>query len=595
MAFCAPFWGVLLMLLGEAQRREAEAELADLLRWEEIGRSPQLAGFLKYVVKATLDGEEQNIKAYAIAVDVFGRATSFDPQSDPIVRVQARRLRSLLERYYESGLSGNSVHIRLPVGRYVPEFDVVGATETAGPVPIEPAMAIEPMPVASKLPVGSAPRSRAVLTMRLGVGLVALLLISAAIGLEHGWFRPNDTGLPLPLAPILAIGTFGNMTGDAGFNGIAAGLGGAIATDLGRFDLISLTVADATTTPAEAAPLILTGFVSRSGAGLEFDAVLVGPTGASAWATSIEESLSPGGDHVPVVGDAALTIATRLAVYHGPLYAAGRAWLDKHNGLEDQPSLYTCMLRFYRVAESWLGSDEAQAIGCFQKLLKTTAPSPLAVAALSRLQATTLLEQARAGDNLTTLLQPPLDAARQSSALAPNNSFVHQQLAQVLDAALLRAEAKQEFAKALQLNPGNLDARAAYAQTLGLDGDWSAAAEEAAAALRASPSPPPWYYETLMLDDYRQNNYGAAIDAALIYATTSHDLPVALALAAAGESKRRDIIDQFMRGLMTNAGYRSAGILPKLGLRITDPSLLHHIAEGLVLAGVPPSALSQPF
>ena len=113
--------------------------------------------------------------------------------------------------------------------------------------------------------------------------------------------------------------------------------------------------------------------------------------------------------------------------------------------------------------------------------------------------------------------------------------------------------------------------------------------------MTTTPSPPPWYYATPMLDDYRQGNYGAAIDGALIYAKASRDLPVVLAVAAAGESKRQDIIDQFFKPLMSNAGYRSAGILPKLGLRITDPSLLQHIADGLVLAGVPQGALSQPF
>ena len=591
------------MALSEAQRREADAELADLVQWEEIARSPQLARFLKYVVEATLDGQEQSIKAYAVAVDVFGRATSFDPQSDPIVRVQARRLRSLLDRYYESGLSRNSVHIRLPVGRYIPEFDVIGATGTAEAAPAAAPTAIDRAPLAPTAQIASsdrfetAPARRGVLLTRLGLALVALLLFGAAIGLEHGWFHsgaPSDT---LPRAPSVAIGTFGNMTGDPGLEGLANGIGPAIATELGRFDVISVDTIDkaAPPPPPDKAPLILTGFVRRNGTGLEFDAVLVGLVASSAWATTIEEPLLSGGDHAAVVGDAARTIATRLAVYHGPLYEAGRAWLDKQNGLEDQPSVYTCMLRFYRLADRSLDSDEAQAIGCFQKLLQATAPSPLAVAALSWLQATTLLERARAGDNLTTLLQPPLDAARRSSALAPTSSFVHQQLAQVLDAALQRAEAKQEFAVALQLNPANLDARAAYAQTLALEGDWAGASGEATVAVTTTPSPPPWYYATPMLDDYRQGNYGAAIDGALIYAKASRDLPVVLAVAAAGESKRQDIIDQFFKPLMSNAGYRSAGILPKLGLRITDPSLLQHIADGLVLAGVPQGALSQPF
>lgn len=104
---------------------QIRAALEELLGWQEISRSPQLGKLLSYVVEAKLRGDEQAIKAYSIAVDVFGRPQSFDPQADPIVRVQARRLRGLLEQYYGSGQNQSGVRIDLPVGRYVPDFVVV--------------------------------------------------------------------------------------------------------------------------------------------------------------------------------------------------------------------------------------------------------------------------------------------------------------------------------------------------------------------------------------------------------------------------------------------------------------------------------------
>eukprot|EP01036_Dinobryon_divergens_P048910 gene48911-65582_t len=79
--------------------------LDEVLGWQGIARSPQLAELLRYVVEKTLAGEAAGIKAYSIAVDVFGRPLGFDPQVDPIVRVQARRLRTLLEQYYQSDQS----------------------------------------------------------------------------------------------------------------------------------------------------------------------------------------------------------------------------------------------------------------------------------------------------------------------------------------------------------------------------------------------------------------------------------------------------------------------------------------------------------
>jgi hypothetical protein len=111
------------MKTGAPAAAEVETALEELLGWEPVARSPQLAGFLRYVVERTLAGEESGIKAYSVAVDVFGRPQNFDPQSDPIVRVQARRLRSLLDQYYREAGADAAIRIALPVGRYVPVFE----------------------------------------------------------------------------------------------------------------------------------------------------------------------------------------------------------------------------------------------------------------------------------------------------------------------------------------------------------------------------------------------------------------------------------------------------------------------------------------
>src|SRR5690606_39142357 len=80
------------------------------------------AAFLTYIVEAALRGDGASIKAYAIAVDVFGRGEDFDPQADPIVRVQARRLRALLDEFNETEGGTAPVRIVVPVGTYVPQF-----------------------------------------------------------------------------------------------------------------------------------------------------------------------------------------------------------------------------------------------------------------------------------------------------------------------------------------------------------------------------------------------------------------------------------------------------------------------------------------
>ena len=96
------------------QRDAILASLERMLAWPEITRSPQLGRFLDYIVQRTLAGDEHSIKAYSIAVDVFGRPVDFDPQADPIVRVQARRLRGLIEDYYSGPGQDDPVRISLP-------------------------------------------------------------------------------------------------------------------------------------------------------------------------------------------------------------------------------------------------------------------------------------------------------------------------------------------------------------------------------------------------------------------------------------------------------------------------------------------------
>jgi len=84
--------------------------------------SLRLTSFLTFVVEAALSGGSDNIKAYTIAVEAFGRSPSFDPQADPIVRVEAGRLRRALARYYDGAGRNDPLTIDLPRGTYVPVF-----------------------------------------------------------------------------------------------------------------------------------------------------------------------------------------------------------------------------------------------------------------------------------------------------------------------------------------------------------------------------------------------------------------------------------------------------------------------------------------
>ena len=70
----------------------------------------------------TLAGNAGQIKAYTVATDVFGRGPDFDQSIDPVVSIQAGRLRRAIERYYLTGGKSDPTRIDIPKGTYVPTF-----------------------------------------------------------------------------------------------------------------------------------------------------------------------------------------------------------------------------------------------------------------------------------------------------------------------------------------------------------------------------------------------------------------------------------------------------------------------------------------
>lgn len=78
--------------------------------------------FLRFVVEKMLAGESDEIKGYTIATQVFGRGEDFDQSIDPIVSIQANKLRRALEHYYLLDGLEDPLRIDIPIGTYVPKF-----------------------------------------------------------------------------------------------------------------------------------------------------------------------------------------------------------------------------------------------------------------------------------------------------------------------------------------------------------------------------------------------------------------------------------------------------------------------------------------
>ena len=106
----------------ESSSQAARQQLDRILGSRTFQPVERLKRFLTFVVTETLDGRGDQLKEYVIAVQVFGKEESFDPRTDPLVRVQARRLRARLERYYRDEGGHDELMLELPKGGYTPTF-----------------------------------------------------------------------------------------------------------------------------------------------------------------------------------------------------------------------------------------------------------------------------------------------------------------------------------------------------------------------------------------------------------------------------------------------------------------------------------------
>jgi len=109
----------------EAQRTEVET----VLRSEYFTRAPMLAHLLSYLCEKLFAGEASQIKEYSVGVEVFHRGSSFDQDSDSIVRVEANRLRKRLADYYAGPGAADPLRITIPLGQYVPQIKSAAARQ----------------------------------------------------------------------------------------------------------------------------------------------------------------------------------------------------------------------------------------------------------------------------------------------------------------------------------------------------------------------------------------------------------------------------------------------------------------------------------
>lgn len=549
-----------------------------VLASRELARSPQLAKFFRYIVTEKLDGNEGAIKAYAIAVDVFGRPASFDPQADPIVRVQARRLRAAIDSFYASN-DPPKVRIYLPVGGYVPEFEGIAVSP---PMPDERRSLLREARGRSPLAawLSEAGVITGLLVVALGIAIVATNLV-----------RSPQARFEVPTPPKVILASFVPVRPSDDIVPLG-GLVVELVTDLKLFDNIDVeyTVGNSATGSAEDV-FLLNGIVRVDGGQVR--------TTASLRETNVDTALWTHTVTVPVsdignlVDDISRDFAQQLGSRRGPLHRRAMETLDAVSELRGRETEYVCELLFAKARDTQARSDLVRATDCVNGLLFKDQNSAAGLAMSATLTADSLLHELPPDPDDPGLWDDVEAQLLRAISLAPTNSFVWELRARYLDARGHFAEAANAYLSARQLNPANLDMLAAYGRMLLLQG---ASAEGRAIALMATSgeqTPPPWYYTGLAVDALRSGDDVQAMVRAAIVERTDTELASVIAATAAARQNSETALNRALAQLLEVTRFKRFGIVPVLRQRIRDEVLVNEIADTLRKAGVTEEQLSR--
>jgi len=174
---------------GAVDAQAVRAELKAILASSTFAGASRVQRFLRFIVGRALAGQGESLKEYLVGVEVFDRPSSFEPQSDSVVRVEARRLRAKLEEYYGKEGKDDPIVIEVPKGGYRPSIRsaVALACQTA---PARPPS--QPMEAAGEDTVGSLPGE---------VALASRPAVLAASTPAAGLSAPQETSTRAGLLP----------------------------------------------------------------------------------------------------------------------------------------------------------------------------------------------------------------------------------------------------------------------------------------------------------------------------------------------------------------------------------------------------------
>ena len=482
---------------------------------------------MRFIVEETLAGRQEGLTQAAIAMRVFGRRKDFDPTIDPIVRIQAGRLRRSLERYYLLTGVDDPLRIELPRGSYVPVLRWAAPAEASGAGANGPEPAEDP----------------------------------------GGW-------------PSIVLSVRSGSRGKEGSDEAAARFVDHLAVELDRYRDVRVALRRTTSDPSlsKATSFSLTGQLLEEDGHPRVAVHLQDcRTDRQVWA---EEYRGNPGQSADFYRETAKVVAARIASEQG---IVAQILCGQTLPAEMDGTTYGALLRSYRF---FLTREPADLVPALEALRRAVAADPecaLAWGQLSRLHVANHAFEFAPAD---TSIEQGLAFAQNAVRLDPSSQRARAALAFALLVKGETAAALAETENALALNPETF----VYLETIGwllaLLGEWDRGTALVRRAIALNPHHLPVGYHALWADHLRRGEIEEAHQEALRYRDIGifwRNLMRACCLGHLGRlaEARVEVADL----LLTKPEFASRGRI-LIGRLLKLPELQVRIVDGLAKAGL---------
>jgi adenylate cyclase len=514
---------------------DVRTQLERVLGSRCFSQATRSSRFLRYVTDETLAGRGERLKGYTIAVEVFDRAADFDAQTDPLVRVEAGRLRRRLAEYYAGEGRDDPLIIALPRGGYA-----VTCTHAPRAAAAEPSSASTH--ARSDLEDADDARDRSRSRRWRGAAVAACVALALVV-LGRALFAPVSLpDAPASVDPLasggsatIAVAAFDALDGGERSRTLGATLTEELLLELDEHELFAIAIE-----PSGSARYVLRGSIRSTPDQIRVTArLVVAATGEQLWTRSFDES--PTIASLPAEQTRVARAIASVAAPYGPVFEAELARVTASERAELRTS--DCVLEYYEYRSLPGPALHGQALGCFERAsaVRPELANSWAGLALMLVDVFTFGYGAEQIGGAAALERAG-EAARRAMDIDGESLLANLALARVQyfsDTGFQNAADR-----ALVLCPNNIEALHLVGSLHVLSGDGKRGLAMVDRAIALAPDAPGSYYAAKALGHLREREYERAVEAALSMDAPDWHIGQIIVTATAGLAGRAELAER---------------------------------------------------